>query len=464
MRKLLPVLVLFLSAYSLNSQTNPLYVEYFINPNPLHWMFSEFSDSVSGYWARIDSLPQALYGVNAYYWSQNNKVFVCGGSSQENVPSAQCWWYNIANNTYEPAAPLPHGRWSGKLLRVKDSLYLIGSVDSTFTSADGFVFMYSLNQNTWVLKDTMPQPHVHECAAAVINDSLIITIGGSTNAFVSPRNFVKVYNPRTGNWTTSVTPFPVNNTTSHADCLKLDTAYNLFVLGGFGNGVLNSVYRGVLTLRTGDSAVISWSEFDTLNANLFGQGVYRVAGARWNNTLLFGPAVSSSSVVNQVWGLTIIDTADYVWTRFLPNTSDTAGNISTYGVKSGTDSNYFFLFGGFKNPAVLSTSQKYAFATPPPFGIINTHSGVPSSYRLFQNYPNPFNPSTHIEFAVPKAGFVSLIIYDILGRQVELLASENLKAGKYKAVWDASKRPSGIYFYSLITANFRETKKMILVK
>src|SRR4030095_14880450 len=127
---------------------------------------------------------------------------------------------------------------------------------------------------------------------------------------------------------------------------------------------------------------------------------------------------------------------------------DTAGNISTYGVKSGADTNYFFLFGGFKNPNVVSSAQKYTFATPPPpIGIVNIHGEIPDSYNLGQNYPNPFNPVTNLTFQIPNGGFVKLIIFDVLGREVETLVNENLKPGMYKVDWDASGYSSGIYFY-----------------
>lgn len=99
-----------------------------------------------------------------------------------------------------------------------------------------------------------------------------------------------------------------------------------------------------------------------------------------------------------------------------------------------------------------------------PIGIQNISSEIPNGYSLSQNYPNPFNPTTNIRFALPKAGLVKLAVYDILGREVETLVSENLNAGTYKVNWEASKYSSGVYFYKLAAANFTETKKMILIK
>jgi hypothetical protein len=97
-------------------------------------------------------------------------------------------------------------------------------------------------------------------------------------------------------------------------------------------------------------------------------------------------------------------------------------------------------------------------------GIEPISSEVPQGFSLSQNYPNPFNPSTNFEFRIAEFGVVSLKIYDLLGREITVLVNEELKAGVYKAEWDASAYPSGVYFYRLAAGNFTETKKMILVK
>jgi hypothetical protein len=97
-------------------------------------------------------------------------------------------------------------------------------------------------------------------------------------------------------------------------------------------------------------------------------------------------------------------------------------------------------------------------------GTVNISGEIPGSFSLSQNYPNPFNPVTNIEFSIPVAGFVSLSVFDMLGRKVETLLYDELAAGSYKSDWDASKYSSGVYFYSIDADNFRETRKMMLVK
>lgn len=97
-------------------------------------------------------------------------------------------------------------------------------------------------------------------------------------------------------------------------------------------------------------------------------------------------------------------------------------------------------------------------------GIQQTSSEVPPGYNLSQNYPNPFNPTTKIKFALPQSSFIRLAIYDALGKEIETLVSKQLSSGSYEADWNASKQTSGVYFYTLTTNEFTDTKKMLLVK
>jgi hypothetical protein len=89
---------------------------------------------------------------------------------------------------------------------------------------------------------------------------------------------------------------------------------------------------------------------------------------------------------------------------------------------------------------------------------------VPEEYTLSQNYPNPFNPTTEIQFSIPATGQTSLIVYDMLGREVATLVNDNLTAGSYKAKFDAASLSSGTYVYILTSNGYRMTKKMMLIK
>jgi len=104
------------------------------------------------------------------------------------------------------------------------------------------------------------------------------------------------------------------------------------------------------------------------------------------------------------------------------------------------------------------------FFQSPISSIASVNNNLPKNFILKQNYPNPFNPTTTIEFSTPKLEFVTLKIYNPLGQEVATLVSENLIAGKYEYVWDASSLPSGAYFCELKAGDYSKTQKMILLK
>jgi|WetSurMetagenome_2_1015567.scaffolds.fasta_scaffold97897_1 hypothetical protein len=89
---------------------------------------------------------------------------------------------------------------------------------------------------------------------------------------------------------------------------------------------------------------------------------------------------------------------------------------------------------------------------------------LPKACSLAQNFPNPFNPSTRISFDLPFQSFVSLKVFDVTGREVAAIVSEEMSAGRYTKQWNAAYLPSGVYFYRLQAGSFRETKKLILLK
>jgi hypothetical protein len=98
--------------------------------------------------------------------------------------------------------------------------------------------------------------------------------------------------------------------------------------------------------------------------------------------------------------------------------------------------------------------------------IEKNSSQIPQFYFLYQNYPNPFNPTTKIRFDIPtnEKSNVKLIIYDMLGSEIELLVDKHFNPGTYNIDWNASDYPSGVYFYKLEVENYSQTKKMVLIK
>ena len=102
--------------------------------------------------------------------------------------------------------------------------------------------------------------------------------------------------------------------------------------------------------------------------------------------------------------------------------------------------------------------------------FVSNESNTPVGYSLSQNYPNPFNPVTNIRFSIPRSEFVTLKVYDLLGHEVATIVNEQLKPGTYLRQWNGinsengNNFASGVYFYSLKTENYLETKKLLLLK
>jgi Secretion system C-terminal sorting domain/Outer membrane protein Omp28 len=95
---------------------------------------------------------------------------------------------------------------------------------------------------------------------------------------------------------------------------------------------------------------------------------------------------------------------------------------------------------------------------------VDDENDRPKSFILEQNYPNPFNPTTQIKFNIPHTALTTLKIFNLLGNEVSVLLNKNIPAGNYELTFDASELPAGVYFYTLQSGEFVQTKKMILLK
>ncbi len=96
--------------------------------------------------------------------------------------------------------------------------------------------------------------------------------------------------------------------------------------------------------------------------------------------------------------------------------------------------------------------------------IVEVEVGFPTKFSLSQNYPNPFNPATSIKYEISSPQFVTIKVYDLLGREIATLVNEKKTAGEYKVEFSSANLPGGIYFYQLRAGDFVETKKMVLLK
>ncbi|MBP9191689.1 MAG: T9SS type A sorting domain-containing protein, partial [Ignavibacteria bacterium] len=96
--------------------------------------------------------------------------------------------------------------------------------------------------------------------------------------------------------------------------------------------------------------------------------------------------------------------------------------------------------------------------------FISDENEIPKEYSLKQNYPNPFNPNTNIQYDLPTDNFVTIKIYNVLGKEIATLINENKTAGRYIVSFNASKYPSGIYYYKIKAGSYEAIRKMMLIK
>jgi hypothetical protein len=146
----------------------------------------------------------------------------------------------------------------------------------------------------------------------------------------------------------------------------------------------------------------------------------------------------------------LIDTATFNWTAPATGT----GTVTLYAAAfQGTSTNSS---SGQSGRVTLSATENTTGVQEPAF--------LPLNVALDQNSPNPFNPSTEIRFALPRAAFATLTVFNLLGQEITTLVKGDLPAGQHRVLFTASGLPSGIYFYRLETSDIVQTRKMILTR
>jgi photosystem II stability/assembly factor-like uncharacterized protein len=236
---------------------------------------------------------------------------------------------------------------------------------------------------------------------------------------------------------------------------------------------LNKLVRSVATHINNNTTA-----YALINGFSSGEKIYRTTnrGVNWANItgdlpdVPLGDMVAHPSNINNLYlgtqmGCYRTTNAGVNWHRWNNGMPDAAIVTEMKWIDSTVENGRFYVVAATYGRSIFVRD----ISGDDPIGITNISGDIPTRYSLSQNYPNPFNPVTKIRFDIPAGSGsqsvnVKLIIYDALGREVRKLTNQNLKPGRYEVDWDASSYTSGIYFYKLETGNFRDTKKMLLVK
>lgn len=167
----------------------------------------------------------------------------------------------------------------------------------------------------------------------------------------------------------------------------------------------------------------------------------------------------------------------------ITDTASFPGDSSAFGLSSGGEKVWFENASGVLLDSVtfpaMGTTQSYGRSPDGgtwqllntitrgysnfPIGILDETTMI-KDYALYQNYPNPFNPSTNITYAIPLGSYVTLKVFNILGKEIATLVNEYQNAGSYKVQFDGKYLSGGIYFYQITAGNFTQTRKLSLLK
>lgn len=211
-----------------------------------------------------------------------------------------------------------------------------------------------------------------------------------------------------------------------------------------------------------------WLKFDTAQTLTF-TGVARTSDTvnvakGWNMIGSISSSVAVASITSIPGGIVSSPFFGYSGSYFVSTRIDSG---KAYWVKVSADGK-LTLSASSQEPALSERIRIVAtgeMPPPPPDGKPSSvRPGIPGEYGLEQNHPNPFNPSTVIRYNLPEDAYVTLRIYEVIGREVAVLV-EGMESAGYKSVsFDAGNLPSGVYFYRLQAGNFVDVKKMLLMK
>ncbi len=347
---------------------------------------------------------------------------------------------------------------------------IIGTLDSNnvlFRTTNGGTNFTEISTN---IQGTIPKGI---CGISIVNSTTAFACG----RYDSPANLIKTTNAGL-NWISI--PVDTSLARSLVDC-HFWSADSGFVVGGYSS--INQYYTGNSVILKTTNGGLNWTrvyqstrtnewcwKIQFVNRQLGFSSIERFGtptfilktingGLNWQEISLPNNIVNLEGIgfVNEQTGWV----GGWGFTYNEPTYETTNGGANWHLAGWGINMNRVRFISDTLAYAVGKTVYKY---TREPIGIQQISTEIPKSFVLYQNYPNPFNPNTKIKFEIPKSSFVTIKVYDALGREITTLADENVNAGIYSLNWDADEFPSGIYFYKITTEKFSESKKMILLK
>lgn len=391
--------------------------------------------AAQGIWTRNADMPTARVGATASL--VDNRIYVIGGYASGSVPNLPTnEVYDPQTNTWDTGlSPMPTSRSYAASAVINGTIYVLGGGYPTATAANE---AYTPATNSWDTTGVdMPIPR-RSMGAAVV-DSTIYLVGGNYDiceCYAYDR--ADAFHP----WKTE-TPMPVGA------ALVSTTVYNglVYAFGGAVGGS-TSIWVGISKVSAYDPKTGQWTTKKPmptprfgLQTYLIGDAIYAIGGSQSQGTSL--------ATVEVYHPLT--DT----WEQRPPMPRALVGHAGA------VVNNKIYVFGGTSDWTAM---QSQVWEYNPLYTGVGHSSVLPNEFRLEQNYPNPFNPSTTISFQLPAASDVRLVVYDVLGREVETLVDERISAGTHQVTFDGTGLSSGVYVCRMTAGTDHETLKMLLAR
>jgi hypothetical protein len=412
-------------------------------------------------WSSLPVSPHAQSRSCCAYVVRNDTAYIYqfgGGSSTALLRNVAR--FNFKTNTWtNNYSTMPADVSAGGTAVFGDSvIYVFGGYSTTAGTIVGNALKYNIATNTWTQMLTIPQG-VTDALVCKYQDSLIYIVGGGDGLFgatTMQRNTVQIYHISNNTYSSGGTlpiPLAMMGGGIYGDTIMV------FCGATTGGTYVANCYKGVVNPTT---YLVTFTPI----ANYPGTNVTRMASFP---VQISGQGAGVACALGAIAGGTLTG-GTYLWNfctgvwQTLPSNSLPRSNLRGCGK---IDSSMYAVAGyttaGVGNVDKLTFTQidgSCAIIV----GSTNNNQHVPNTYLLEQNYPNPFNPVTVINFSLPKREKITVTVSDILGREVSILANGYYEAGSHSLEFDASSLPSGIYFYTLTSGDFKETKKMVLVK
>ncbi|MDQ3019122.1 MAG: T9SS type A sorting domain-containing protein [Bacteroidota bacterium] len=399
--------------------------------------------------------PMQRSNASAIYEQAGNRVIVFGGkTSSGNLNDV--WSLNLNNYEWQNITPvsgqMPSPRFSQNA--VYDSLMnrmIIWSGQGAELYNDVWAFNLSNNswQELWQDGNVPGAPLKRYGTAAVfdpVNRRLVNFAGFTTSGRFEDTWYFQIDSMM---WTDRTNSF-------HPELRCLHSAHitshrtQMIIYGGQHNGALGDIWS--LNLNS-----FEWTNI-TPAVKPESRWFSPVICTNSNEAFIYG-GQNSQTILGDLWKFNLTNNSWDSITQGTIRPGARYGHIAVYVPVS----NKMIIFGG-SDPSYKNDTWIFNIGT---VGISNISSSVPDGYTLYQNFPNPFNPVTRIKFDIPadiSKINVKLIVYDISGKEIEILVDEKLNAGSYEVQFNGANLSSGVYFYKITNGNYADTKKMFLLK